>query len=79
MDDRTLDRSLEPIGIYDPPYFVQRVLDLPGLRIIPFSACSTQADKDVELPLQETSDLLNGFEETQITGAMEMPPHRPEF
>ncbi|XP_023661910.1 solute carrier family 23 member 3 isoform X2 [Paramormyrops kingsleyae] len=79
LDDGTLDRSLEHIGIYDPPYFVQRVLDLPGLRVIPFSACRTQANKDVELPLQETSDLLNSFEETQITGAMDTHPHRPEF
>ncbi|XP_048880482.1 solute carrier family 23 member 3 [Brienomyrus brachyistius] len=79
LDDKTLDHSLEHTGIYDPPYLVQRVLDLPGFRIIPFSACRTQANKNVEIPLQETSDLLNSFEETQITGAMDTHPHHPEF
>uniref|UniRef100_A0A8C9RQ69 Solute carrier family 23 member 3 n=1 Tax=Scleropages formosus TaxID=113540 RepID=A0A8C9RQ69_SCLFO len=64
LDDRVAECSQNHFKIYDPPEPVRRMLDLPGIRVVPFCACRNQISKDVGLAAQENSDLLNGLGES---------------
>lgn len=56
---RTPEDSQQVAAVYDLPSPLKRLLDLPGLRTVPFCACRTPGE-DVGLSPQETVDLLAG-------------------
>ncbi|KAL4635785.1 solute carrier family 23 member 3 isoform X2 [Arapaima gigas] len=65
LDDQVSECSQDPFRIYNLPDAVQRLLDLPGIRVVPFCFCRTQNSKDTNRASQETSDLMNGVVENR--------------
>ncbi|KAJ8389796.1 hypothetical protein AAFF_G00115020 [Aldrovandia affinis] len=59
---RVPEHSQQAAAVYDPPSPVKWLLDLPGLRVVPFCACRTpKEEEEEEVPSpQETVDLLAG-------------------
>ncbi|XP_061081716.1 solute carrier family 23 member 3 [Conger conger] len=59
--------SRQGAAVYDLPSPVKRLVDLPGLRTVPFCACRTPGEHDA-LSVQETADLLAGRADPRGTG-----------
>ncbi|KAG5833931.1 hypothetical protein ANANG_G00281140, partial [Anguilla anguilla] len=58
---RAPEYSRQAAAVYDLPSPVKRLLDLPGLRTVPFCACRTPGgEEDDALSPQETADLMAG-------------------
>ncbi|XP_052005074.1 solute carrier family 23 member 3 [Xyrauchen texanus] len=58
LADQKQGYSHSPDSIYDPPSSVIKVLNLPGLRTIPFCACRIPPVEEVVVTVAEMSSLL---------------------
>ncbi|KAJ8350285.1 hypothetical protein SKAU_G00254150 [Synaphobranchus kaupii] len=64
---RVPEYSQQVEAVYGLPSPVKRLLDLPGLRTVPFCACRTPGEEDAPSP-QETAELLAGRADPRGTG-----------
>ncbi len=58
LADQQQGYSCSPDAVYDPPPPVMKVLDLSGLRTVPFCACRSPPVEEVVVTVPEMSSLL---------------------
>ncbi|XP_016342013.1 solute carrier family 23 member 3-like [Sinocyclocheilus anshuiensis] len=58
LADQQQGYSHSPNAVYDPPPLVMKVLDLSGLRTVPFCACRSPPVEEVVVTVPEMSSLL---------------------
>uniref|UniRef100_A0A8C1BZE8 Solute carrier family 23 member 3 n=1 Tax=Cyprinus carpio carpio TaxID=630221 RepID=A0A8C1BZE8_CYPCA len=58
LADQQQGYSYNPNAVYDPPPLVMKVLDLSGLRTVPFCACRSPPVEEVVVTVPEMSSLL---------------------
>ncbi len=58
LADQQQGFSRSPDAVYDPPPPVMRVLELSGLRTVPFCACRSPPVEEVTVTAPEMSSLL---------------------